>query len=360
MDILVGLSGGMDSCVSAYLLKQQGHHVEGVTMLIWKEGSSYPVPPRSNSCFEPEREEDINKIRAFCEKIGIGYRTLDCSDLYEKIVLDNFRSEYMNGRTPNPCIWCNSRIKFGALVEHAAKSGLSFDKFATGHYARIRYDEGSGRWQLLKGKDLKKDQSYFLYRLSQEQLSRTLFPLGEAEKKDIRVLDEELGFHERGQKESQDFYSGDYADLLNVEERKGKIVTTSGLVLGEHDGFWHYTIGQRRGLGVSASAPLYVVALDSVKNEVIVGFDEETHQSGIEVEAVNFVSSTSFLKDHLYSVKIRSASQGVPAFIEETQDGFRAIFPEGVKAATAGQSAVVYDGDLLIAGGIIERALARV
>ncbi len=356
MNILVGLSGGIDSCVTAYLLKKAGHNVEGVTMLIWKEDSPYPVPALSNSCYAPEKKEDIKKIREFCNRLEIPYHVLDCTDIYEKTVLENFRNEYMNARTPNPCVWCNARIKFGALVDYAKASGLVFDKFATGHYARINYNEESGRYELLKGTDKKKDQSYFLYRLSQEQLARTLFPLGDKEKSEIRLIDEELGFHERGQSESQDFYGGDYTDLLGVEDKKGKIVTTSGVVLGEHNGFWHYTIGQRKGLGVAAKEPLYVLALDSERNEVIVGFDDETHQSKVRVESVNYVSGDDFEDGKLYTVKIRSAGYGFPGYVKKIDGGFVVTFPETVKAATAGQSAVVYDGDKIIAGGLIEEA----
>lgn len=357
MNILVGLSGGIDSCVSAYLLKKAGNNVSGVTMLIWKKDSPYPAPVSANSCYSPAEEADKEETAEFCRKLGIDYHVLDCTEIYESTVLQNFRSEYMNGRTPNPCVWCNAKIKFGALVEAAKEAGLEFDKFATGHYARIIFNEESGRYELHKAVDEKKDQSYFLYRLSQEQLSKILFPLGELKKVDVRKIDVEMGFHKEDMDESQDFYGGDYTDLLQVEDKKGEIVNSEGKILGYHNGFWHYTIGQRKGLGIAAPRPLYVIGLDSVKNRVIVGYDEETLQSSVVVKNVNYVSRTDFESDKIYNVKIRSASHGDAAHVEKTEDGFVVKFLTNVKAATCGQSAVVYDGEVLVAGGIIEGAI---
>ena len=292
--VLVGLSGGIDSSVTAYLLKEEGYDVEGVTMLIWKKDSPYPAPVSPNSCYNPDKTKDLIKIDNICGRIGIKHTVVDCSGLYEKKVLDNFKNEYMMARTPNPCIWCNSLIKFGAMLDEARKV-VDFDYFATGHYANIEY--GNGRYCLKKAADLKKDQSYFLSRLTQEQLSCTLFPLGKYTKSEIRKIDVEQGFHPEAEPESQDFYGGDYTDLLQVKDEPGEILFTDGRVVGRHEGFWHYTIGQRKGLGIAWSEPLYVVDLDPVFNRVIVGLKGDTFSSKAECSMVNWVSETDFTDD---------------------------------------------------------------
>lgn len=349
--VLVGMSGGIDSSVSAYLLKEQGYEVEGITMLIWRKDSPYPAPVSPNSCYNPDKSGDLEKIDSVCKKIGIKHRIVDCSPLYETNVLDNFKSEYMNGRTPNPCIWCNAVIKFGAMVDEARKA-VDFDYFATGHYARV--EKMGNRYALLRAKDLKKDQSYFLSRLSQKQLSFTLFPLGGLLKSEVRMIDEQMGFHEPGQRESQDFYGGSYSDLLQVEPKRGDIVFKDGTKLGEHDGFWNYTIGQRKGLKIAYSEPLYVIALEPEKNRVVVGLKEDTISGSVFCSNVNYVSFLDFTEP-MYSVKIRSASPGLEASVKKLDEGFVADFAHGAGALTPGQSAVVYSGDAVVASAIMEK-----
>ena len=353
MRVLVGMSGGIDSSVAAYLLKKEGYDVSGITMLIWKPDSPYPVPMSANSCYSPDKTKDLEKIREISERIGIKHFTVDCYDLFESDVLGNFRSEYMNGHTPNPCIWCNQKIKFGAMLDYA-RAIIPFDYFATGHYARVRRMD-NGRFAVLKAKDPKKDQSYFLSRLSQEQLSSVLFPLGEYLKSEVREIDELLGFHEKGQTESQDFYGGDYSDLLDVEDRTGDIILEDGTIVGKHNGFWHYTIGQRKGLGVAYSEPLYVIALDREKNQVIVGTEPSTHSSVIMAENAVFGAVDDFDENKIYAVKIRSMAKPEEAHLKRTETGFEASFLGYVKGAAPGQSAVVYDGDAVVASGIISR-----
>ncbi|HOE89076.1 MAG TPA: tRNA 2-thiouridine(34) synthase MnmA [Sphaerochaeta sp.] len=355
MRVLLGMSGGIDSSAAAYILKNQGHEVIGVTMTIWSNRAHLQRPVDSVSCFAPDKSEDIERIKELCARLGIEHHTLELSDRFEEEVLSNFKDEYLDGKTPNPCVWCNQRIKFGAMVEYAKKSGLVFDKFATGHYARIVHT--GKRWAVGKAKDEKKDQSYFLYRLSQEQLKTILFPLGELAKDEVRVILKEHGHVSDDQEESQDFYDGPYTDLLEVEDKEGAIITRDGRILGTHKGIWHYTIGQRRGLGIAAERPLYVLELRASTNEVVVGFVDETVQHQVEATDVVFGSVAMIEGEVEVEAKIRSVGRPKKAIARRKEDGsIVAFFPEGVNAATPGQSLVLYKDDLVLAGGIITHA----
>lgn len=356
-DVLVGMSGGIDSSVAASILLGQGHTVRGVTMSLWKEGRAFHGDMTKDACFSPNKEEEIRKAAAVCAALGIQHTVLDISDLYESTVLKNFRDEYLSGRTPNPCIWCNPIIKFGAMVDYARAAGLKFDFFATGHYARI--ENRGGRLCLMRGADPLKDQSYFLYRLSQAQLSRTLFPLGNMTKKAVRAIDVRLGLHSADQDESQDFYSGPYSDLLDVEPAPGDIVDTSGRVLGHHNGVWNYTIGQRRGLGIAAPNPLYVIGLDIKANRVIVGEANLARCTMVKASQINWVSlpGPEALSSALRaSAKVRSTGSPAPGTV--CMDGALLCFcfDEPVLSPACGQSLVIYDNDSILCGGIIEYA----
>ena len=342
MRIAVGLSGGVDSSVTAALLKKAGHDVVGITMKLWREGKY--KGGEKDSCFGPKESESIAMADALCRSLGIPFHVFDVYEDYEKIVLDYFRNEYLNGRTPNPCIRCNSFIKFGVLPELALKSGLEFDKFATGHYARIV--ERDGAFRLLRGVDETKAQSYFLYRLSQRQLSRTLFPLGGMRKSEVRALAAEFALAAKDNAESQDFYSGDQAELIDTPDREGNIVDTSGKVLGRHKGFWHYTIGQRRGLGVASTHPLYVVELNACRNEVVLGDSSDVQHHEIDITDCTWICGEP---EGEAGVKIRSVSQIVPCHYSNGHISC----PGGVLAAAKGQSAVLFRGDEVLGGGII-------
>lgn len=353
MDIAVGLSGGVDSSVAALLLKERGHNVVGITMKLWD--GRYKGGGR-DACFGAGEEKDIADAAAFARAIGIEYRVFDCSREYDDAIVSYFRQTYLAGQTPNPCVRCNALFKFGLLPELAARSGLSFDRFATGHYARIAERQG-GRLAVRRAIDEAKDQSYFLYRLSQTQLARQIFPLGEMRKEDVRAKASEAGIAAAAKPDSQDFYSGDISELIGAEDRQGDIVDLHGKVLGHHNGFWRYTIGQRKGLCIGgAGEPYYVVDLDACRNRVIVGRADEASRTEFSVTDIVDGALTAVEREGRRIeclVKIRSG--GVPrgpAFIE----GDRCEVPAGIHGVAPGQSAVFYDANgVILAGGVIAK-----
>ena len=309
MKVAVGLSGGVDSSVAALLLKEQGHEVIGITMKLWR--GQYRGGDR-DACFGAGEAEDIAAAEAFARQSGIDYRVFDCSEQYDRTIVRYFRETYLSGRTPNPCVFCNATMKFGLLPRLAAESGLAFDAFATGHYARV--SRRGERWAISRAADLAKDQSYFLYRLSQDQLSRQMFPLGEMTKREVREIARARGLAAADKPDSQDFYSGDANELIGEPDRPGDIVDTAGRVLGRHTGFWHYTIGQRKGLGIGgAGEPYYVIDLNACRNQVVVGRADEAVRRSLEVSDVNWVSIAPTDAPMECRVKVRSAGRLVPA-----------------------------------------------
>ncbi len=354
--IAVGLSGGVDSSLAAVLLKEAGHEVTGVTMKLWKEGR-YGGGAGRDACFGPGEAEDVARAEALCGQLGIEYRTFDCSEAYERTILEHFRREWLAGRTPNPCVRCNAAMKFGLLPRLARESGLDFDKFATGHYARLGR-KADGTWRLLRGTDRGKDQSYFLYRLTQEQLGRAMFPLGDMTKAKVREEARRRGLEAAERAESQDFYGGEYAELLGVGERPGRIVDSSGNVLGEHKGFWHYTVGQRKGLGVGGGRRLYVVDVRACRNEIVVGTEDETACGEVRLENESWVAGRRPEDGGGLGCKIRSTGEPVAARWEggTGEGGGRVVFEGKVRGAAKGQSAVLYRGEEVLGGGVIAEA----
>lgn len=353
MKILVGLSGGVDSSVAALILKQQGHEVVGATMSIWGKDGMAAKSGHKNACYGPDEKEDIEEARKIAAQIGIPYYVFNCVEQYEQIVLDNFKSEYIQGRTPNPCVWCNALVKFGVLPLIAKENGIEFDKFATGHYARV--EEKDGRFLLKRGIAPHKDQSYFLYRLKQEQLKNIILPLGSYTKDQIRKIAKDNGLEVAEKPDSQDFYDGDYNELLGVKAKDGNIVDLDGKVLGHHKGIWNYTIGQRKGIGVSATEPLYVLELRKDTNEVVIGPADKTFKKELTAVNLNWIAFDKLENERKVYAKIRSTQQPTPVTITPNGDNVDVVFDELQKSIAIGQSVVFYDEDVVLGGGVIDK-----
>jgi len=373
--VVVGLSGGVDSTVTALLLKQKGCRVIGVTMSPGMGG----LPEFSggkklrSSCYGTDKSKDIADCEKFCNENAIPYRVIDVKDEYQKYVVDYFKSEYRAGRTPNPCVRCNSFVKFGALLEGVEKQGIAYDYFCTGHYARIVKPE-AGLWHtdakpamIATALDSAKDQTYFLYRIPSATLERVRFPLAEIEKKDVFRIAKENRLAASEKDESQDFISPEYFDALfsDRESLPGDIIDLDGRVLGRHRGIEHYTIGQRRGLGVASGKPLYVHSIDAKNNLVILSGSEDLDARSLIAD--DFVWPGDIAPDAPFDafVKIRFASRPMRAHVEpyashtgESFSGkpYRISFAENAHAAAPGQSAVLYIDGVIAGGGIIRRA----
>jgi tRNA-specific 2-thiouridylase len=355
MKIAVGMSGGVDSSVTAHLLLKAGHDVSGVLMKIWP-GPEGPSGGRS-ACYGHDEAQDIRAARDVCGRLGIPLHVIDCARSFEETVLRDLRAGYLAGTTPNPCVRCNQAIKFGLLPEAARRSGLVFDRFATGHYARIEYEPSLVRFLLKRAADARKDQSYFLYRLSQPQLATALLPLGGLLKGRVRAIAREAGLPVHDRRESQDFYAGDLGDILGRDDLAGDIVDRDGRLLGRHRGVWNYTVGQRKGLGIAHPVPLYVLEIDAERNRLVVGPESETLRRSAIVRDAVWGPFDALAGAAEVRVKVRSAGRAVPATITPLADGrTRVDFGEPVSSVAPGQSAVFYDGETVAGGGIIESA----
>ncbi|MEY4385435.1 MAG: tRNA-specific 2-thiouridylase MnmA [Verrucomicrobiota bacterium] len=348
------MSGGVDSSAAAALLIEQGWDVIGITLKLWPQDC---VNRAEDKCCGPQAVTDA---RSVSHKLNIPYYLVDESEEFQKVVINYFAEEYKAGRTPNPCVMCNERLKFGNLINRAKQLGA--DHIATGHYARIeRRDDG--RYLLRRGRDLRKDQSYFLFSLRQEQLSRTLFPLGELTKTDTRDTARHCGLKTADKEESMEICfvpDKDYGKFLQqanlVQKHRGEIVNLHGQVLGHHDGIEFYTIGQRKGLGLTSPKPLYVVELDPAKNLVVVGDDTALDRSELNVERCNWIPFEEPPPSLEVMAKIRYNHPGTAATVIPQANG-RALVKLHIpqRAITPGQACVFYQDDLVVGGGWIGR-----
>lgn len=353
--VIVGMSGGVDSSVAAFLLKQQGYDVIGVTMQIWQEEPDALIE-ENGGCCGLSAVEDARRV---ADMLGIPYYVMNFRDVFRERVIDNFISEYNKGRTPNPCIVCNRYVKWEALLDRAIALGA--DYIATGHYARIiRLD--NGRYAIAKALIDRKDQTYALYNLNQYQLAHTLMPLGDYDKEDIRAIAAKIGLPVASKPDSQDICfvpDGDYMAFMKAYTGSampvGNFVDASGKILGQHRGIGAYTIGQRKGLNLSMGHPVFVTAIDPVKNEVVIGENEDLFSRRLYASNVNLMACADMTEPRRLTAKIRYAHRAAACTAVQKEDGMLYVcFDEPQRAITVGQAVVLYDGELVVGGGIIE------
>ena len=337
---MIAMSGGVDSSTAAYLTQQAGYECIGATMQLLPDSST----------------DDALQVT---QRLGIPFHAFDMIRQFQQIVMDAFTQAYEQGLTPNPCILCNRELKFGLLLQKALE--LDCDKVVTGHYARIRYDEASGRYLLLRAADGQKDQSYVLYNMTQEQLAHTLFPLGEMTKGEVRQRAAALGFPNAEKRDSQDICfvpDGDYAAFIEARTGKtyppGDFVTLDGRVLGRHRGLIRYTLGQRKGLGLALPAPLYVCALDLAENRVLLGEEQALYTKPLLAHDLNLITAARWEQPQRLSARVRYRQKEQPATVTLIDDDtLQVAFDEPQRAITRGKAVVLYDGDVVAGGGVI-------
>lgn len=358
--VLCAMSGGVDSSVAAALLAEQGHEVIGVTMQVWPDLGPEEEARRGGCCSLGA----VNDARLVADALGIPYYVVNLRAEFERAVIDYFAAEYAAGRTPNPCIACNRFVKFDALLRKALELGC--DYVATGHYARVEDDPATGRRLLRRSADPHKDQTYALYGLTQAQLRRALFPVGGMTKDEVRARAERLGLPVARKPDSQEIcfvVDGDHGAVVAARRpeaaRPGPVYDLDGRLLGTHRGLAYYTVGQRRGLGLRAPGPWYVTALDPDRNAVIVGREDDVLAPGLVAGELNWVSLPCLEAPRRLGACIRYRSPEVPAEVRPLPGGRVEVrFERPQRAVTPGQAVVFYDGDLVVGGGVIERALA--
>jgi len=353
--IAVAMSGGVDSSVAAAILKEQGHEVMGLTMQLWSNG--YRDMLAAGRCCS---QEDIQDAINVAKKLNIPHYVINLEEDFRKTIFTYFIESYRNGRTPNPCIYCNSQIKFHRLLMFGKKAG--FDKIASGHYAQVEFSPQRKRYVIKKGKDGDKDQSYFLFNLSQEQLAQIVLPLGKLRKQEVRSIAEKLSLPVAKKDESQEICfvkNGSYIPFIEFYmtphlPKPGDIVDLEGNAIGKHKGIHRYTVGQRRGMGVAHKNPLYVINIDAEKNQIIAGPAEQTYNDKLVAEKLNWVSIERLSQPIEVMAKIRYRHTGAKALVYPQKNGLVLVeFEKPQRAITPGQAVVFYQADLLLGGGWI-------